>query len=1069
MRRVFANLICWLLLVGGVAVSLLTWHGTASRIDQQSRQRFEHEFRGLVGDIERQLQHHASLLLALRAVLESAAEPDLQRSLRGVELRQSYPGLHSLQLQHADGRTERFVPERDALVRAASPGYAAAATAALADWRSNARGRRAPLLSAPFEQADGERTQQAVVLGVTLNRPEPPRASAADRRVVHPSDLTMIVLAEPMLGDALIDSSVAHNELRLLDLGPVETARLDRKTRADSALVYRTGEFQPSSDKGLMQRRLELEALLHFGGRVWAVQAAQRAAPGHLRALPLLILIGGTAASVMLFGLFLALAMQHRRAAALALRLSQEARDSEHRMRALLHSTVDGIVTIDEAGRIESVNPAVERIFGCSAAELAGSEFTMLLREEERRRFDELRAECLPQAAGTALRASLETIGMAPDGRCFPLELALSSVDGSEGTRLVCVLRDLTERRRAARLLDQANALRRAVFESAALAIIATDARGLIEAMNPAAERMLGYREQELRGRFTLDLLHDTKELAAYAATLPRVGGLPVAPSADALLSRARLGGTEEREWTYICKDGGRLPVRQSVTAMRDGSASISGYVIVAQDISEQKRSEEHIRRLAHYDTLTGLPNRTLLAERLSTALANARQHGLRVGILLVDLDRFKVINDSLGHAAGDELLRSVSRRLLSCVRGGDTVARMGGDEFVVVLSEMADAGIATDVAQRIIRLLGEPIELGGNELRVTASIGISVFPDDGAEPALLLRNADTSMYRAKDSGRNAFRSFSPEMGGSALPRLELERDLYHALEQQQFVVHYQPQIDLASGRVVGAEALLRWQRGDALVPPTTFIPIAEETGLIVPIGEWVLRTACADLKRWNDGALAGWTVSVNISPRQFRDPNLLDRVREILAESGIEPWRLELEITEGVLMESERETLEALTALRELGVKLALDDFGTGYSSLAYLKRFTIDKLKIDRAFVSGAASDPSSAALTRAIIAMSHSLDISVVAEGVETREQLEFLRQHQCDQAQGYLLGRPAPAAGFLARARSDTSVLAVASMPHDAAAVAAPVTAPAPDHPPPARVRARDTDPHAAPAA
>ena len=460
-------------------------------------------------------------------------------------------------------------------------------------------------------------------------------------------------------------------------------------------------------------------------------------------------------------------------------------------------------------------------------------------------------------------------------------------------------------------------------------------------------------------------------------------------------------GGTEK--WIWERGVGVENPQGEIV--------ALEGFV---SDITERKLSEQRLAQLAQFDTLTGLPNRLLLHDRLAQSLTQARRHDRQVGVLFVDLDRFKLVNDTLGHYAGDLLIAEVARRLARCVRPGDTVGRISGDEFAVVLADLAHADDAALVAQKALQTLAEPYHLAGSEAFATASIGIAVYPGDGDDAEDLLRNADMAMYRAKEATRNAYCFFTAEMNRRAAERMQLNNGLRHAVERGEFVLHYQPKVALGSGSLTGFEALLRWnhpRRG--LVPPDQFVPALEETGLIVPVGEWVLREACAQIARWQRAGLAPAPVAINLSAKQFRRRDLDEVVAGVLADSGVSPALLELEITESCLMEDPDQAVRLLYRLRDAGVRISVDDFGTGYSSLSYLTRLPITALKIDRSFVRDAVTNAESASIVRAVIDMAHNLRFTVVAEGVETAQQVAFLRQHDCDQAQGYHYARPASA--------------------------------------------------------
>ena len=443
------------------------------------------------------------------------------------------------------------------------------------------------------------------------------------------------------------------------------------------------------------------------------------------------------------------------------------------------------------------------------------------------------------------------------------------------------------------------------------------------------------------------------------------------------------------------------------------------GTVLSLRILQQRKRSDERVSHMAFHDDLTKLPNRLMLSQRLDQALSRHRRAGTELAILFMDLDRFKVINDSLGHEIGDVLLRQVADRLRAQSREGDTVARMGGDEFVVLIENYESVTNVSIRAQRLVEQLSAPYVLGGTDCHVTVSIGISVFPTDGSDSQALLKAGDVAMYRAKDTGRNNYLYYSPSMNVHTVERLALESDLRHALERNELILHYQPKVELATGLICGIEALLRWRHPHrGLVPPLDFIPLAEETGLIVPIGEWVLATACARTKAWQDQGFPNLDVAVNLSARQFSDPMLLPNVTRIIRASGLDPSSLELEITESLVMSHGANAVAVLERLKSIGVHIAIDDFGTGYSSLAYLKRFPIDTLKVDRSFIRDITADSGDRKITRAIIAMAHSLKLKVVAEGVETEDQLKFLQSQHCDAVQGYFLHRPLPEADVAA---------------------------------------------------
>jgi diguanylate cyclase (GGDEF)-like protein len=465
-----------------------------------------------------------------------------------------------------------------------------------------------------------------------------------------------------------------------------------------------------------------------------------------------------------------------------------------------------------------------------------------------------------------------------------------------------------------------------------------------------------------------------------------------------------------------VSRDGTVRVIEESAAPIRDAIGGITGIVIVFRDVTAAREMEHRVLHQATHDALTGLPNRAMLNEQLAHTIALASRKQWQVALMFIDLDRFKVVNDSLGHAVGDQLLQQVAGRLQAAVRESDLVCRQGGDEFLVLLPDAATDESVTQVAERVLQSLDRPFAVDGRELSVTPSIGIAVFPRDGEDMDGLVKSADAAMYAAKEAGRNCHRFFSRDMQARAMERLALEASLRQALARDEFVLHFQPQVDTDAGRITGAEALVRWAHPDGeVIPPARFIALAEEAGLIVPLGHWVLRAATRAAASWRVAGHETLTVSVNVSAVQLRDPGIVAAVAEALAESGLRPAALELELTESVMAAS-AEIVERVGALKDLGVRIALDDFGTGYSALAYLKRFPLDTLKIDRAFVRDAHRNRHDAAIAKAILGLGQSMSLDVVAEGVESAEQLEFLRRHGCRVMQGYHFSPPVGAAQF-----------------------------------------------------
>ena len=526
--------------------------------------------------------------------------------------------------------------------------------------------------------------------------------------------------------------------------------------------------------------------------------------------------------------------------------------------------------------------------------------------------------------------------------------------------------------------------------------------------VNPAFEQITGYPSEEVLGRNARFLSRDDEKQMGM-------------DEIRAALREQRDGQAVVRNYR---KDGSLFWNELSIAPVRDDGGKVTHYVGIINDITEQKRYEEQLEYQANHDELTDLPNRNLLSNLLGQSVLYAQRYRRELAVLFIDLDYFKFVNDSLGRSVGDRLLKTMAERLRGCVRSADTVARHGGDEFVVVLTDLEKSEDVAPVAQKIRDSLALPTLTDGQELVTSCSIGISVYPKDGDDAQTLLKNADAAMFRAKEQGRNNFQFYAREMNARSLARMVMEKHLRRALENGELAAHYQPQLDLVNGRVIGVEALLRWCNPElGMVSPAVFIPLAEETGLIGPIFEWVLEQACAQNRAWQEAGNPALTVAVNLSPIQFRDRNLCACVERIVRKTGLAPNCLELEVIESMLMHDVESAMLIMKELKQLGVKLAMDDFGTGYSSLSYLKRFPFDKLKIDISFVREVTTDPESAAIARSIIAMGHNLNLRVIAEGVETAGQLAYLASHGCDEMQGYLYSRPLPAQEIEALLRED----------------------------------------------
>ena len=689
----------------------------------------------------------------------------------------------------------------------------------------------------------------------------------------------------------------------------------------------------------------------------------------------------------------------------------------ESRYRGLLEAAPDAMVVVNQGGEIVLLNVQAEKRFGYRRDELLGQKVKNIIPEgfAERLIADGTRTEA--DALAQQIGAGIELSGRRKDGSEFPIEIMLSPLESTEGILVTAAIRDISVRKQAEVQLLEAAMRLRTVAATAVDGLILIDLDGSILMFNRACERLFGYGAEEVIGKNVKCLMPSPyhEEHDGYLDSYHQTGARKIIGIGREVVGRR--------------KDGTTFPMGLSVgEAMENGRTVYVGNI---HDLTERVRGEQTIREVttavqamkremahsAEHDLLTGLPNRMLLNDRLSQAIVSARRHKNKVVVLFLDLDGFKHINDSLGHCIGDKLLQSIATRLVLCVRGTDTVGRQGGDEFVVLLTEVEQSKDAAITARRILATVAEAHSINQDDLRVTASIGLSVYPDDGLDAETLIKNADAAMAYAKEKGRQSYQFFEPAMNIRAVERQSIEACLRTALERQEFSLHYQPKVNLRTGKITGAEALIRWThptRGQ--VAPAQFIPVAEDCGLILPISDWVLREACRQARAWIDAGLLLGTMAVNISAIEFRDENFLKRVFAVLSDTGLDPRSLELELTESVLMKHAESTDIILKSLRASGVRLAIDDFGTGYSSLSYLKKFPINTLKIDQSFIRQITATPDETSIVSAVIAMGRSLKLLVVAEGVETEDEMVFLQANKCEEAQGYYFSKPLPPQQF-----------------------------------------------------
>jgi diguanylate cyclase (GGDEF)-like protein/PAS domain S-box-containing protein len=662
-------------------------------------------------------------------------------------------------------------------------------------------------------------------------------------------------------------------------------------------------------------------------------------------------------------------------------------RKSESRLKQLIASTLDAVFSVDRAGIVIEWNPQAEAAFGVRAVDIIGRPLPPNMTQLFDAAYD---------GSGTKRRA--ETTGRRANGEEFPVEVTIEPVGRGAEQTFTAFLRDISERKRSQAELENREQRFRALVEKSWSGVALLDPDLAFCYSGASTERLLGYTEDDLAGSSFLAYIHPRER-----ETMRELFGALAAGEAH----------ESQAELRFRHRNGMWIWLEAFAQNMLH-EPSVGAIVLNYRDVTQRKATEKQLEYQAYYDALTGLPNRLLFRDRVVNAIAQAQRNRRGVAVMYLDLDHFKLVNDSLGHSLGDALLSEVAARLQGCVRASDTISRLGGDEFTILLIDTSSSEAIAGVARKILQSLAHPFRVEGHELFVTASIGISIFPGDGDEVETLLKSADSAMYRAKELGRNQAQMFTTSMNERYGRRLALEQSLHHALERDELVVHYQPIFDRNRKKIVSLEALVRWNHPTrGLVQPIDFIGLAEETGLIVPIGEWMLRSVCRDLRGWREAGLPSIRIGVNIAAPQFQQLSFALVVGSILREYACDPGVLELEITETVAVQNIEITMNAMRDLKELGIRIAIDDFGTGQSSLVYLKRFPIDTVKIDRAFVRDVTTDESAAAIVSYVINLAHTLRLAVVAEGVETEEQWSFLKLNACDHMQGFLFSHPLPA--------------------------------------------------------
>ncbi|HEV7391853.1 MAG TPA: EAL domain-containing protein [Burkholderiales bacterium] len=912
-----------------------------------------------------------------------------------------------------------------------------------------------PVLSARLTLATDPTRQAAFSIRLPIYRRDAPIATVAERRTALIGMFSTTFLASALVGDVLSHAVLGPMAIHLYDRVQIDRAK--RFGALDTAyLLYekRPARSVEATDRHYVSRDVPIE----IGGRRWQLRF-QGLTHDYMtrtdRLLPWILLVGGLIVSALVAGLIRSLASARERAHTLAARITQDLRDSEAKLaeaqrltQAMIEALPNPIFFKDTDGKYRGVNKAWETFFGIPRGAFIGKTVYDLYHADEALagRMDAL-DQALWQRPGSQ---SYEAVIPVVDGMQRDVVYYKATYAGAEGdvVGLIGTIIDITERKQAERRQAMEHAVTRVLAEAQTLAdAVPRIIRTVCETMGwHYGDRYEYDGEFEVLRRREMWCI-DTPEISAFAESAAH---RTIKPDATGTGLIRRTYAANKPVWIEdIAKDPGLrrkelvaqaglhgafafplVAANQVLGVMeffhRDVREPDAMLIQIAESIGSQigqfivrMKAEEAVKYVAMHDTVTHLPNRVMFNQGLEQAIARAQRHERQLALMFIDLDRFKIINDTLGHEIGDVLLRDVAQRLKDNLRAGDMVARLGGDEFVVLLEDVEDAAAIGSVAEKLIAALSSNFIIAGREVHVTASIGLSTYPVDAQDMRSLMKYADIAMYRAKEQGRNTFQFYSDQINMHSVERLTLESQLQGALERDELVLHYQPVIDAKRGDIIGMEALVRWQHRDGdLLPPAKFIDIAEETGLIVPIGEWVLHTACMQQRQWLALGLPPIRIAVNLSPRQFVHRHFIEAIMKALENTQFEPKWLELELTETTVMHNAQRAIALLGELKQMGIRIAIDDFGTGYSSLAYLKRFPIDSLKIDRSFVGDVPHDPGNTAITQAIIAMAHSLGLKVTAEGVETAEQVAFLREHGCEEMQGYYFSRALPVAAATA---------------------------------------------------
>ncbi len=1117
--------LAYVALACGVAATLLSWVLVGRGVDREARAEFANQADLAAGVIERRMARYIDLLYGLEALANHDprfVKGDFADYVRALDIRRRFPGIQSLQFVRRQTDPERwliqFVEPLAGNEAAVSLDIRSRATPLAAAERARDTGE--PAMTGRYRLVQESGASYGLVVYLPVYGGTPPR-SLAERRNALRGFVSVVLRVNDMFPDILAEPAFETLRLELHDIGgygrpPVEASEETRFYRSPESRAKERSwaQWEPSHVRDLS-----------VAGRVWRLKFESDPLPTPwLRPVSLLTLGAGLMVSLLLFGILRAIAHGRTEAIELARRATRDLRTQLSFTQQLLEAIPNPVFFKDAEGRFIGCNRAFEDYIGFTRENLVGKTVYDIAPKDLADR-SHAADKALYEIPGT--QSYEASVIFAKDGSRHDVLFNKATFFDNTGVvaGLVGVIVDITQRKQLEANTRESNERLRAVISAAPVAIISRDFDSRIRMWNPAAERMFGWREEEVLNTATsivppelreetLDhrqraqmgesiWIEETQRMhrdghlldcsvsitpvydaeGSVTGTMVTIADISARKTAERALReseerlRLAMDAAQMGMWYWECdtdsfshSDGlgtlfGRRPHEPSIDyrqlqerlhpddrelfaatmrhAVKQGADFQVDYRVtwpdgsthwlanrgqvhrgadgralrvigVAMDISDRKQAEQRISHMAQHDALTGLPNRVLLRDRIQQAIAQSHRNGTQLAVLFVDLDRFKTINDSLGHQLGDRLLQAVASRVLVCVREGDTVSRVGGDEFVIVIPGLHSGADASAVAGKILEVLSSAFHMNGVDLHVAASIGISLYPADGTDVETLMRNADTAMYHAKDSGRANFQFFTQHMNVAAQQRLTLENALRRAIENREFEVHYQPLFNLLDRTITGFEALIRWNPpGRDPVPPAQFIAAAEDSGLIIPIGEWVLREALRQAKTWQSAGRP-IMVAVNVSANQLGRSNFVERLRRLIQEIGIDPAILELEVTEGVIVEGAGDARKAIDQIAALGVGIAIDDFGTGYSGLAYLKRLPIDTVKIDQSFVRDLTADPDDAAIVTAIVAMARSLGVDVIAEGVETEEQLAHLLALGCHRGQGYLLAKPMNAA-------------------------------------------------------